>query len=65
MLPYVTRIWDVSLKSNIPLGDEQSKVSLPDLFKTNSATNLRSGVVASCVSYHASDTLCNTGMYFG
>ena len=53
-VPYVTSTFDTSLKSRIPLGEEESNVSLCVRLCTNSAMNLSSGVVTLGVSAQAS-----------
>lgn len=48
--PYATISLLTSRKSNIPLGEDESKANLWDLFSTNSATNFNNGVVTCTMS---------------
>lgn len=48
--PYVTSNLLTSRKSNMPFGDDESKVTLWDLLSTNSAMNFNNGVV-TCTTY--------------
>ena len=49
--PYATISLLTSRKSSIPLGDNESKANLSDLFSTNSAINFNNGVVTYTVVF--------------